>query len=244
MADVHTPAVEELSDAVTGLHKLCHSVTEKEKYEIGYSGGIPPRLPPRPERTGIPPAAWVAGRRAAVTGARRRGPRADKILKTRHLNLGAARPGKAPLPQPATVHARPGRDVAAAERRRGPGGGRGRDLPFEFPNIAGSAGCSRAPPRCSCRRAGRGAGRAPGMRGLRNKWAPRRRPGEGSGGSEGRVLGGDAVPRPGAAELSGERGAEKGRGGAGGARRGGGGAQAQAAARGTPALGLRAAPRM
>lgn len=154
-------------------------------------------MPQQPERTGIPPTASVAGRRAVVTEAKRGDPRVYKILKTRCLNL--AQPGKnthqhhhtpppPPHPPPRPVHALPGRAFAAADPPRGLGRrararsavqvskhSRQRGLPARpaVPRRAPAAG-----------RAGEGAGRAPGMRVPRNKWAPRRRRGEGSEGRE------------------------------------------------------------
>lgn len=127
-------------------------------------------MPQQPERTGIPPTAPVAGRRAAVTEAKRGEPRADKILKTRHLNLESpARKKTAPptAPSPPSLfmrflaafsrrrrrrrrrraRARSGVQVSKHSRQRG--------LPARpaVPRRAPAAG-----------RAGAGAGRAPGMR--------------------------------------------------------------------------------
>ncbi|XP_054018161.1 translation initiation factor IF-2-like [Dryobates pubescens] len=146
---------------------------------------------------------------------------------------------KTPPPLPLCMRA-----PAASGRRRaggaGRGGGRGRDLPFEFPNIAGSADYPRPaalqlPPRWG----GQGAGHARPAQQVGS--APAAGGGEGRG-EGGRALGGDAGPRPGAAEPGARRGGGEGRcGGSAARRRGragtGGGAQ-------HPELGLRAAARM
>lgn len=124
----------------------------------------------------------------------------------------------------------------------GRGGGRGRDLAFEFPNIAGSASCPpprRAPPRSSCRprRGGRGQNAGHARPAQQVGSAP---PAGGRGARA--ALDDDAGPRPSAAEPRAGRGGGAARGERGAARRRG-----RAATRGGaqhPALGLRAAARM
>lgn len=70
MADLNSSGRD--SSVVTGLQKLCHSVTGTTERETRNRilRRDPPYLPQQPQRSGIPPTASVAGRRAVVTEAK------------------------------------------------------------------------------------------------------------------------------------------------------------------------------